>query len=170
MKFTHLFKGKNPGLLGAIFSSLVLGAIAFPIAGIAQNTPTVEGDANPANLDELQPQPMPLPQNVQMPVAYVLPQNAPVAVEIINRMNTSITYEAIGETRDRTLSGGDGAMLMDLQIPLTITFVRPDGGLIKAEPEIIAPGQIRIYLDETNNLDSDITNMRIDLNGSMYLY
>ncbi|MBO0352151.1 hypothetical protein J0895_24325 [Phormidium pseudopriestleyi FRX01] len=164
MKFTTLFNSKNPGLLGAVFSSLLLGAVAFPVAGIAQNTPTEQNEL------QAQAQPMPLPQNVQMPVAYVLPGNAPVAVEIINRTNTSITYEAIGETRDRTLVGGDEAMLMNLQIPLTVTFERPDGGLIQARPEIIAPGQIRIYLDEANNLDSDISNMRIDLNGSMYLY
>lgn len=164
MKLTNLFNSKNPGLLGAVCSSLLLGAFAFPIAGIAQNTPTESNEL------QAQAQPMPLPQNQQMPVAYVLPGNAPVAVEIINRTNTSITYEAIGETRDRLLGGGDEAMLLDLQIPLTVTFERPDGGLIQAEPEIIAPGEIRIYLSEANNLDSDISNMRIDTNGSMYLY
>jgi hypothetical protein len=164
MKFTNFFNSKNPGLLGAIFSSILLGAVTFPIAGIAQNTATEAKEL------QAQAQPMPLPQNVQMPVAYVLPGNTPVAVEIINLTNTAITYEAIGETRDRTLSGGDGAMLMDLQIPLTVTFERPDGGLIQAEPQIIAPGEIRIYLSEANNLDSDISNMRIDTNGSMYLY
>ncbi|MCT7955907.1 hypothetical protein [Laspinema palackyanum] len=164
MKFTHLFNSKNPGLLGVIFSSLLLGAVAFPIASMAQNTPTEQNEL------QAQAQPMPLPQNVQMPVAYVLPENAPVAVEIINQTNTPITYEAIGETRDRTLDGGDEAMLMDLQIPLTVTFERPDGGLIQAQPEIIAPGEIRIYLTEANNLDSDISNMRIEPNGNMYLY
>ena len=164
MKFTNFLNSKNLGLLGAVFSSLLLGAVAFPIAGIAQNTPT-----EPNQL-QTQAQPMPLPQNVQIPVAYVLPGNSPVAVEIINRTNTAITYEAIGETRDRTLSGGEEVMLMDLQIPLTVTFERPDGGLIQAQPEIIAPGEIRIYLSEANNLDSDISNMRIDTNGSMYLY
>ncbi|HEY9837953.1 MAG TPA: hypothetical protein V6D27_13775 [Vampirovibrionales bacterium] len=145
-------------------SSLLLGAVAFPIASIAQDTP------NEPNELQAQAEPMPLPQNVQMPVAYVLPGNAPVAVEIINRTNTSITYEAIGETRDRTLVGGEEAMLMDLQIPLTVTFERPDGGLIQARPEIIAPGEIRIYLDEAKSLDSDISNMRIEPNGNMYLY
>ncbi len=164
MKFTNLFKSKNPGLLGALLSSLLLGAVAFPIASIAQDTP------NEPNELQAQAEPMPLPQNVQMPVAYVLPGNAPVAVEIINRTNTSITYEAIGETRDRTLVGGEEAMLMDLQIPLTVTFERPDGGLIQARPEIIAPGEIRIYLDEAKSLDSDISNMRIEPNGNMYLY
>jgi hypothetical protein len=164
MKFTNLLNSKNPGLLGAVCSSLFLGAFAFPIAGIAQNTPTQPNEL------QAQAQPMPLPQNVQMPVAYVTPGNAPVAVEIINRTNSQITYEAIGETRDRILGGGDEAMLMDLQIPLTVTFVRSDGGLIQAEPEIIAPGEIRIYLYEAYNLDSDISNMRIDPNGSMYLY
>lgn len=164
MKFTPLLNSKTTGLLGAIFSSLVLGAVAFPIAGIAQNSTTE------AKQLQAQAQPMPLPQNVQMPVAYVPPGNAPVAVEIINRTNSQITYEAIGETRDRTLGGGEEAMLMELQIPLTVTFVRSDGGLIQAEPEIIAPGEIRIYLDEAYNLDSDISNMRIDRNGNMYLY
>ncbi|MCT7990922.1 hypothetical protein [Laspinema olomoucense] len=164
MKFTTLFNRKNSGLLGTVFTSLLLGAVAFPIASIAQNSPTEE------NKLQAQAQPMPLPQNVQMPVAYVPPGTAPVAVEIINSTNTPITYEAIGETGDRTLVGGEGAMLMDLQIPLTVTFERPDGGLIQAEPQVIAPGEIRIYLTEANNLDSDITNMRIEPNGSMYLY
>jgi hypothetical protein len=174
MKLTHLFPftGRKAGLLGAIFSSLVLGGLAFPIAGIAQNTPAVEEDANVAPAQELEApaQPMQLSQNLQMPVAYVMPRNAPIAVQIINRTNTEINYEAIGETRDRILTGGDETMLTNLQIPLTVTFERPDGGLIQAEPEVIAPGQIRIYLDEANSLDSDITNMRIDLNGEMFLY
>lgn len=164
MKFTNLFNSKNPVLLGAVLSSLLVGGVAFPIAGIAQNTPTKQNEL------QAQAQPMPLPRNVLDPVAYVRPGNEPVAVEIINGTNTWVTYQAIGETDERTLGGGDETMLMDLQIPLTVTFERSDGGLIQAEPEIIAPGEIRIYLNEAYNLDSDIGNMRIDTNGSMYLY
>lgn len=171
MNFKKHFNKKNAGVLGLIGGSLLLGMTAVPMAGIAESdrSTQINGEATEAQL-VAQTRVTPSPDIRQYPVAYIQPQNAPVDIQLINKTNDRVTFQVIGDTDERYVSDGGETMLENIEIPVTVTFVRSDNGLLRVEPEVVGPGQIRLYLDEAYTLDGDVQNMRIDPTGEMYLY
>nr|WP_290226028.1 hypothetical protein [Trichocoleus desertorum] len=78
-------------------------------------------------------------------IATVMPLNGRVDVMLRNNTGTTITYEVIGHTQPRSLAGGAEVMLQDLPVPMTITTLRPDRGLVQIAP-IAGPKQTRSAL------------------------
>lgn len=171
MNFKNYLNKKNAGLVSVIVGSAVLGLTAYPRAGIADSEPPTNVINKGANQQMLaQMQPIPFPDTRQNPVALLQPENAPVEIKLVNNTNTTMTYQVIGDTDERVLSGGQEAIARSVEIPVTVTFVRSDGGLVAVQPEVIAPGMIQLNLEEAYNLDNDVTAMRIDETGEVYLY
>jgi hypothetical protein len=115
--------------------------------------------------------PQPLSSGEQPAIATVIPQAGKVNVRLKNTTNTSITYQAIGDTEQRTLTGGAEVMLQDLPAPTTLTFMRPDGGFVGVMPEISSePGVLGLMLHEATGLSDSQTTVRIQSSGKVLAY
>jgi len=110
----------------------------------------------------------PLPETLQNAIATVTPINGRVDVTLRNNTGTTITYEVVGHTQPRSLAGGAEVTLQDLPVPVTITTLRPDRGLMQIAPIVGAQaGSIGFALDETTRLGSDQEAIRIQNNGQV---
>ncbi|BAZ08996.1 hypothetical protein NIES4071_08020 [Calothrix sp. NIES-4071] len=112
-------------------------------------------------------QPIPYPESRQNPIAVVAPAGT-VNVRLKNNTNASITYQAIGHTKPRTLSGREEYLLQNLPTPVTITVVRSDGGLLRVVPTS-SEGMLAVSLDETTNFDDNQGVLRIQKDGQVFL-
>ena len=102
--------------------------------------------------------------------ALVRAINGQFNVRLINYTNTAITYELVGHTNQRQLTKNTSFMLEDLPMPVTITVLREDGGLVKVTPRPAAPGILELKLDEALNLDQDRRAVRVREGGSLLVY
>ncbi|MGJ3245719.1 MAG: hypothetical protein ACFE0I_06545 [Elainellaceae cyanobacterium] len=118
----------------------------------------------------IQPQVTPTPETLQNPVTVVTTSPASVNIRLINQTGIMIVYQSIGDTDQRMLEGGSETLLRDIETPVTVTFIRPDNGLLMARPEFnIESGVLDVVLDETTSLDEDATAITIQESGEVYL-
>jgi hypothetical protein len=113
---------------------------------------------------------VPLPEEQTKPSAYVQLAGGRLTVTLKNNTNAPLSYEVMGHTQVRTLSGNEEVLLQDLPAPVTITINRDDGGLLVLTPETSdGPGTLRIALDATNTLNTQKSTMTIDDAGRVIL-
>ena len=55
-------------------------------------------------------------------------------------------------------------------MPVTVTVLREDGGLVRVTPKPVAPGILELRLDEALNLDQDRRAVRVREGGSLLIY
>jgi hypothetical protein len=117
------------------------------------------------------PTPSPLPEVSQRVIATVTPQAGQVNVRLRNATNTQITYQAIGHTEQRTLAIGEEIMLRNIPAPATLTFLRPDGGLISVTPTASPESSsLALMLNEAIGLDNSQNTVRIQTSGQVFAY
>jgi hypothetical protein len=112
---------------------------------------------------------IPAPEERSEPIAMVMPTDGMVSVKLINNTNALITYEAVGHTEPRTLSGSEEVTMTDLPLPLTLTMVRQDDGFLSIETVESDPGTLAVSLDEEETLiDMNQGVLRIQEDGGVY--
>lgn len=126
------------------------------------DTPTME--PTPGSI--LQP---PLPEEQQAPKAVVTPIDGKVNIKLINATKAAVTYQVVGDTEQRTLTGDADVTLQDIKTPVTVTFVREDGGLLKVNPQAASAGLLEVTLDETTSLDESDSAMQVQQTGIVLL-
>jgi hypothetical protein len=113
---------------------------------------------------------LPLPRQQQAPIATILPTNNLVNVRLNNESGARITYQVIGDTALRSLTGKSSTTLQGLRTPITVTFYREDGGLLTVTPQRSSqPGTLVVNLRETTEVVRDRGVVRIEENGSVFL-
>ncbi len=113
----------------------------------------------------------PLPEGNQTALTTIALQAGQVNVRLKNQTNTSITYQAIGHTQQRTLTRGEDVLLQDLSAPVTMTLLRPDGGLVRvASGENSKPGVLVLMLTEATGLSDSQNTVRIQSSGQVFAY
>jgi hypothetical protein len=163
----QMFK-KNTGLVGGICGSLLIGICGMPLAGVAQMRPIPTRVNQPPSVPAENTQP--LPEQQQYPAANIAPVNGQIAIKLMNKSNAPVTYQVIGDTRPRTLPGKSEQTLISLDAPVTVTFERPDGGLLQIQPVVTSEsGVLEVALNETSNLDIDKNSLRIEKTGMVFL-
>lgn len=55
-------------------------------------------------------------------------------------------------------------------MPVTVTVLREDGGLVQITPRPAVPGILELRLDEALNLDQDRRAVRVREGGSLLIY
>ncbi|NEQ20891.1 MAG: hypothetical protein F6K28_17005 [Microcoleus sp. SIO2G3] len=175
---------KNLRVFGVIFGSLLLGVSAIPLASQAIPVPQVnpclslspealanQGRGNIAgeNCTVVAQATPPLPEELQPPSATVVLVDGTVNIRLVNQTYTDITYQVVGDTEPRTLSGRDDVTLRTLKAPVTVTFQRPDRGLLLVSPEASEAGSLEVTLTETTDLDVDKSAMTIQETGDVFL-
>jgi hypothetical protein len=112
---------------------------------------------------------IPTPEQQQAATTSVRPINGTVNLRLINESGANITYQVIGETQPRTLLGEDQITLRSIDTPSTVTFYRPDRGLLTVRPQQVAPGVLEVRFNPTTNFNMDKTTMTVQPSGAVYL-
>ena len=174
----------NQGLVKAICGCLLAGVPAIALSStampVAQLNPRPslfsEAPSNPGSTDipsttppRVTPATPPLPEQQQPPTATVVPVEGKVNVKLVNQTYTNISYQVIGDTKPRTLSGRSDVTLQSLKTPVNITFQRPDRGLLRVSPQSSEAGMLEVTLTETTDLGTDKKAMTIQRNGNVIL-
>jgi hypothetical protein len=106
----------------------------------------------------------------QAPSTTIALANGKVNIRLVNDTAANVTYEVIGDTAARSLKGKSDVMLQGLNAPVTVTFQREDGGLLKATPQASSePGMLELRLNEATDIGKDRGTMRIQQNGAVLL-
>jgi hypothetical protein len=137
-----------------------------PTTPDAQPSPNTSPTMEPAPGSTIQP---PLPEQQQAPNMMVTPVDGKINIKLINTTNAVVTYQVVGDTNQRTLTGDSDVTLQNLETPVTVTFVRQDRGLLKVSPQASSSGLLEVTLDETTNLDEGKSTMRIEKGGAVFI-
>lgn len=155
-------------VLGVVFGSLLLSVWAVPVA----LRPALTAPASSAPKAPEKPTTTPLPEALFIPKARMQLQGDRVNLRLINKTNANITFQAVGDTEPRTLAGQATIALQGLQVPMTLTLDREDSGfiLVTPKPSEQSPNLLEVTLETTTDLSADATTMRVERNGSVFLY
>jgi len=114
----------------------------------------------------------PAPEAQFIPKTQVTLNGDRVNITLINKTNAAISYQAIGDTQIRTLPSRGTVTLQGLRVPVTLTLDRQDFGLLDITPKQSekTSGTLEVALDAATNLSADGTTLRVEDNGSVFLY
>jgi len=112
---------------------------------------------------------IPSPAEQQAPTTTIALNNGRVNIRLVNNTAANITYQVIGDTAPRSLTGKSDVMLQNLSAPVTVTFQRPDGGLLMVSSQNSTSGMLELSFTETTDLRMDVKAMRIEDNGNVFL-
>lgn len=160
---------KSVKLLGVICGSLVLGLPFIPKLASAQVEvqPQPTRQSNPSRpVGVIQP---PMPANQMRAMGRMNTEGNRVDVTLNNDTNARINYQVIGHTNDRIIYEGNGAELLNLPLPVTITAIREDNGLLDIRDMFPDDGQVEFVLQESDFSGSEIT-IRIEEDGTIFAY
>lgn len=138
--------------------------------GILTTALIIGGSIAPIFAQSTRPATTPAPEAQFVPRAQVTLNGDRVTITLINQTNAAISYQAIGDTQVRTLPGRTTVTLQGLRVPTTLTLDRQDSGLLNVAPREKSPGTIEVTLDATTDLGVDSPTLRIESNGSVFLY
>jgi len=112
----------------------------------------------------------PLPEERQAALGVIKPINGFVNVKLKNKTVGTISYEVIGDTTQRQLSGKSEVILRELKVPINITFYRDQGGFLLIQPQLISEkGILELNMTETNNFNLDQSSLLIEETGYVFL-
>jgi hypothetical protein len=81
-----------------------------------------------------------------------------------------INYQVVGVTQPRTLGEQSEILLTSLKTPITLTYQRPDGGLLLVRPQATAmPGMLQVSFGATTDLGADTKSMEVQADGKVIL-
>ncbi|GAC1451855.1 MAG: hypothetical protein NVS2B14_20820 [Chamaesiphon sp.] len=90
-------------------------------------------------------------------------------ITLVNNTNATICYQALKYTGPRHLEGQSEITLEALPQPLTVTFYREDGGLIRVKQTRTYQG-MKLTFTEASTLGNDREAMTIDSDGTVSIY
>lgn len=165
----------------ALFSSMSMAAAPTsgtnPCPGIYYQEPynrsivVPQGCPPNAMSAELGNQQQPVAEEQQPVLATIVPQMGKVSVLLKNGTNAPITYQVLGNTQQRRLAARAEIMLQALPVPATLTFLRPDGGLVRVVPiGNSEPGVLDLTLNGAMGLSDSQTTVRIQSSGKVNAY
>lgn len=122
-------------------------------------------------INQVIPTQAPLPENQQPTLTTIVLNSGRVDIKLKNMMNTQIIYQAIGHTEQRIMTAGTEVMLQNLPAPVSITFLRSDGGLTKVMPVKDAePGVLDLMMHEAKNLNDSQNTVRVQSDGKVVAF
>ena len=173
MMKNHQFMKNNQRLVTAICGSLFVSLPTIGLTSVAMPVNQLNPNHHLFSQNPSTPAPTsitpPLPEQLQPPSATVAPIGGKVNVKLMNQTYTNITYQVIGDTLPRTLSGRSEVTLQNLRTPVNVTFQRPDRGFLRVNPQSTAAGMLEVTLTEATDFSTDRTAMTIQENGNVFL-
>ena len=163
---------KKISLLAATCGGLLVSLATLSQAGgppPQQGKPVSQPAASPS------PRGMPstttdTPPRFPMPSARVTPSEGMIVIKLVNTTNAVINYQIVGVTQPRTLGEQSEILLQTLPVPITLTYQRPDGGLLQVRPQATAmPGMLQVSFGATTDLATDTKSLEIQEDGKVIL-
>ncbi|MEG4344980.1 hypothetical protein QUB70_17020 [Microcoleus sp. A003_D6] len=172
--FRHNLPLKKISLLAATCGGLLVSLATLSQAG---GPPPQQGkpvsQPNPAATpgpNGMPAAPQNAPARFPMPTARVTPMEGMVAIKLVNTTNAVINYQVIGVTPPRTLGEQSEILLANIKVPITLTYQRPDGGLMLVRPQATAmPGMLQVSFGATTDLGVDTKSLEIQEDGKVIL-
>lgn len=119
------------------------------------------------NVGVIQP---PMPSRQMRTMGNIAVDGDTVDVTLNNDTNAQVTYQVIGHTDDRILPGGNEAELLDIPLPVTITIIREDQGLIDIQNMLDEEEGVQFTLQEEGDLTGSKKTIRIQEDGTVFAY
>ena len=117
------------------------------------------------------PTQMPSAENQQPTLTTIVFNSGQVNVKLKNMTNAQMIYQAIGHTEQRVLTAGSEVALQNLPAPVSITFLRSDGGLIKVMPaESSEQGVLDLMMHEGTSLNDSQNTVRVQSDGKVVAF
>ena len=170
---------KKISLLAATCGGLLVSLATLSQAGgppPQQGKPVSQPAATPAANEEPVSQPTPAatttdaPPRFPLPSARVTPSEGMIVIKLVNTTNAVINYQIVGVTPQRTLGEQSEILLKTIQVPITLTYQRPDGGLLLVRPQATAmPGMLQVSFGATTDLATDTKSLEIQEDGKVIL-
>jgi hypothetical protein len=177
---------KKISLLAATCGGLLVSLATLSQAGgppPQQGKPVSQPAATPAADEDPVSQPSPAaspsgmpstttdaPTRFPMPSARVTPAEGMIVIKLVNTTNAVINYQIVGVTPQRTLGEQSEIVLKTIQVPITLTYQRPDGGLLLVRPQATAmPGMLQVSFGATTELATDTKSLEIQEDGKVIL-
>jgi len=182
--FRHNLPFKKISLLAATCGGLLVSLATVSQAGgppPQQGKPVSQPAETPAATEEPVSQPSPgssglpstptnAPPRFPMPSARVTPAEGMIVIKLVNTTNAVINYQIVGVTPQRTLGEQSEILLKSIQVPITLTYQRPDGGLLLVRPQATAmPGMLQVSFGATTDLATDTKSLEIQEDGKVIL-
>ncbi len=162
MNYAELLIKKTVRLVAILSGSLLFGVVGSSLAGVAEE---------PMNQQTQPGTSIPLPEQQQGAMLRLLPVNGQLSIKLINQTGDPITYQVVEDTKPRTLAIDEEVSLTDLKAPLTLTFQRPNGGLISVSSQTSSePGVLEVRLNQTSNLSADKSAVVVEQSGLVFVY
>ena len=183
--FHHNLPFKKFSLLAATCTGLLVSLATISLAGgpppqgkpVSQPTPSTNGKPVSQPTPDETPStngkpttPQDVPPRFPMPSARVTPTEGMVTIKLVNSTNAVINYQVLGITQPRTLGEQSEILLTNLKTPITLTYQRPDGGLLLVRPQATAtPGMLQVSFGATTDLGTDTKSMDVQEDGRVFL-
>ena len=183
--FHHNQPFKKFSLLAAASTGLLVCLATISLAGgpppqgkpVSQPTPPANGKpvsqptpAETPSTNEKPTTPQDAPPRFPLPAARVTPTEGMVTIKLVNSTNAVINYQVLGITQPRTLGEQSEILLTNLKTPITLTYQRPDGGLLLVRPQATAtPGMLQVSFGATTDLGTDTKSMDVQEDGRVFL-
>ncbi len=188
--FRHHLPFKKTSLLAATCGGLLLSLATISLAGgpppqgkpVSQPAATPPAQGKPVSQPAATPPagkpvstPTPAmsqdaPPRFPFPGARVTPVDGMVTIKLVNTTNATINYQVIGITQSRTLGEQSEISIKNLKIPVTLTYQRPDGGLVLVRAQATATaGMLQINFGATTDLGADTKSLEIQEDGKVFL-
>ena len=176
---------KRTSIISAISSSLMIITISQAGGPPPETKPpaadrqedTAKPSSNRGKPVEVEPEttePTRRQPSTQPPPRFSRPTDSPRSVQglitlrLINRTGAVIGYQVIGG-RHLILGETSVVELSELPIPLTLTYQRPDGGLLLVSPRMISSRVLELIFHPTEDFDLDSKSLNIGGKGRIFL-
>jgi len=170
--FRHNLPFKKISLLAATCGGLLVSLATLSQAGgppPQQGKPVSQPAASPSPTGKPSTT-TDAPSGFPMPSARVTPSEGMIVIKLVNTTNAVINYQIVGVTQQRTLGEQSEIVLKSIQVPITLTYQRPDGGLLLVRPQATAmPGMLQVSFGATTELATDTKSLEIQEDGKVVL-
>ena len=127
----------------------------------------VEAETKTHNQKSPQP-PTQYSETLESPPNMIISGQGLITLRLINQTGAIIQYQVIGGP-SLTLGETSVVELSGLSIPITLTYQRPDGGLILVRPQSIHSKVLDVIFDSTADFNLDTKSLNISAQGKLYL-
>jgi hypothetical protein len=174
--FRHNLPFKKISLLAATCGGLLISLATLSLAGgpPPQGKPVSQPEATPPAGKPVSAPSSAMPENLPprfpFPGARVTPVDGMVTIKLVNTTNAVINYQVVGMTQSRTLGEQSEISIHNLKTPITLTYQRPDGGLVLVRAQATATaGMLQVNFGVTTDLGADTKSLEVQEDGKVFL-
>ncbi|PHX56126.1 hypothetical protein CP500_006980 [Tychonema bourrellyi FEM_GT703] len=175
--FHHNLKFKKISLLTTASIGLLVSLATISLAGgpppqgkpVSRPATTPPANGKPVSAPT-PAMPQDAPPRFPFPGARVTPVDGMVTIKLVNTTNAVINYQVVGMSQSRTLGEQSEISLKNLKTPITLTYQRPDGGLLLVRTQATATaGMLQISFGATTDLGADTKSLEVQEDGKVFL-